>query len=126
MCPAFDHMSVLEDEDLVAVADGGEAVCNDNTGDAAFADGSHDFILGLGVERGGCLVQDADGRVLRKGAGTGYGVKGSVANGAKVKVLNTEDNWARVTVQSSGATGWIMAKYLSDTAPGGGSSSSGL
>ena len=61
---------------------------------------------------------------LRTGAGTGYGVKGSVANGAKVKVLNTEDSWARVTVQSSGATGWIMAKYLSDTAPGGGSSSS--
>lgn len=61
---------------------------------------------------------------LRAGAGTGYAAKGSVSNGAKVKVLNTEGAWVRVTVQSTGKTGWIMAKYISDSA-GSGSSGSG-
>ena len=60
---------------------------------------------------------------LRTGAGTGYASKGAVYNGAKVKVLNTEDNWVRITVQSTGATGWILAKYISGSAPSGGSSS---
>lgn len=81
--------------------------------------------LGTGYK----YVKTSGGAInLRTGAGTGYSSKGSVNNGAKVKVLNTEDNWARVTVQSSGATGWIMAKYLSDSSSGsssGGSSSSG-
>ena len=58
---------------------------------------------------------------LRTGPGTGYDVKGQVANGAKVKVLNTEGSWVKVTVQSSGRTGWIQEKYLT----GSGSSSSG-
>lgn len=56
---------------------------------------------------------------LRKGPGTNYGIKSTVSSGAKVKVLNTEDNWVKVTVSSTGKTGWIMAKYIT-----GGSSSS--
>ena len=60
---------------------------------------------------------------LRAGAGTGYATRGSVYDGAKVKVLNTEGAWVRVTVQSSGRTGWIMAKYISGSAGSAGSSS---
>lgn len=70
--------------------------------------------LGTGykyVETGGGSIN------LRTGPGTDYSSKGSVKNGAKVKVLNTEDNWVKVTVQSSGATGWIMAKYISGSSP---------
>ena len=73
--------------------------------------------LGTGykyVKTGGGAVN------LRAGAGTGYASKGSVGNGAKVKVLNTEGAWVRVTVQSSGKTGWIMAKYISGSAGSGG------
>ena len=64
---------------------------------------------------------------LRSGPGTSYSVKGTVKNGASVKVLNPEDNWVKVTVSSSGKTGWIMAKYIgaSSGSSGGGSSSSG-
>lgn len=67
---------------------------------------------------------DADGNAVnvRSGAGTGYSVKGKAYDGAKVKVLNTEDNWAKVTVQSSGLTGWVMTKYLSGSGSSGGSS----
>jgi len=66
---------------------------------------------------------------LRSGPGTSYGVKGQVANGAKVKVLNTEGSWVKITVQSSGKTGWIQEKYISgsgsSSGSGSGSSSSG-
>lgn len=49
---------------------------------------------------------------LRSGPGTGYGIRGSVPNGAKVKVLNTEDDWVRVSVLSTDETGWIKARYI--------------
>ena len=66
---------------------------------------------------------DGGSVTLRAGAGSDYASRGSVANGAKVKVLNTEGNWVRVTVQSSGKTGWIPARYISDTSGGGSSQS---
>lgn len=59
---------------------------------------------------------------LRTGPGTSYSIKGLVANGSKVKVIGTEDDWVKVTVSSSGKTGWIMAKYIGASS---GSSSSG-
>ena len=37
---------------------------------------------------------------LRTGPGTNYGAKGRVQPGSRVKVLNTEDDWIRVTVQA--------------------------
>lgn len=74
--------------------------------------------LGTGYK----YVKTSGGAVnLRAGAGTEYASRGTVANGAKVKVLNTEGAWVRVTVQSTGRTGWIMAKYISGS---GGSGSS--
>ena len=61
---------------------------------------------------------------LRTGPGTGYGIKGTVDNGAAVKVLNTEDDWVKVTVSSTGKTGWIMAKYIGGASSGSSSGSS--
>ena len=49
---------------------------------------------------------------LRSGPGTKYSVKGSVKDGATVKVLNTEDNWVKITDYTTGKTGWIMEKYI--------------
>jgi uncharacterized protein YgiM (DUF1202 family) len=49
---------------------------------------------------------------LRTGPGTNYSAKGTVKDGATVKVLNTEDNWVKITDYSTGKTGWIMEKYI--------------
>ena len=54
---------------------------------------------------------------LRSGPGTSYASKGTLKNGTAVKVVETEDNWAKITVKSSGKTGWVMLKYISDDAP---------
>lgn len=62
---------------------------------------------------------------LRSGPGTSYAIKGTVKSGDTVKVLNTEDNWVKVTVSSSGKTGWIMAKYVGGSSGSSGSGSSG-
>ena len=71
--------------------------------------------LGTGTK----TVKTSGGSVnLRSGPGSDYGIRGSVWNGAKVKVLNTEDNWVRVRVLSTDETGWMLAKYIG---AGGGS-----
>ncbi len=63
-------LAVAQDEDAVGVADGGEAVGDDEGGAAGdqraevLLDGS----LGLRVHRAGGLVEDEDGRVLDDGA----------------------------------------------------------
>ena len=49
---------------------------------------------------------------LRSGPGTNYTVKGKVQDGTTVKVLNTEDDWVKITDYSTGKTGWIMEKYI--------------
>ena len=59
---------------------------------------------------------------LRKGPGTTYGVRGTVANGATVQVIGTEDDWVKISV-IGGQTGWIKAKYISGSS--GGSSGGG-
>ncbi len=64
---------VLQHHDLVGVADGGEAVGDDDGGAAlhqAFQ-GLLDEQLGLGIDRGGGFIQDQDGSVLEHGAGDG-------------------------------------------------------
>ena len=61
----LDDASVVEDDDLVGIADGGEAVGNDESG-APLHDAVHaalDELLGTGVDGGGCLVEDKDGWV---------------------------------------------------------------
>ena len=61
---------------------------------------------------------------LRSGPGTSYSSKAKLYSGTKVKVVETEGSWARVTVQSSGKTGWVMRKYISGSSSGGSSETS--
>lgn len=79
--------------------------------------------LGTGTKK--VSVPDGGSLNLRKGPGTGYDIRGSVSNGATVKVLNTEDDWVKVTVTSSGRTGWIKAKYIGASASSGTGATSG-
>ena len=68
------HGALVEHEDLVAVYHGGEPVGDDDAGPApgGLVEGAHDGGLGDGVEGGGGLVEDEDGRVLEDGAGDGH------------------------------------------------------
>ena len=62
---------------------------------------------------------------LRSGPGTSYGIRGTVQPGYRVKVLNTEDDWIRVTVQNTGATGWIKASAIGKASSSSSSGSGG-
>src|SRR5579863_869184 len=57
---AFDHLALVEDDDLVAVADGGQAVRHDQAGTAAPPEREVDRLLGERVERTGRLVEDKE------------------------------------------------------------------
>ena len=50
---------------------------------------------------------------LRKGPGTSYEKIGTVHDGDKCKVLNTENDWCKITV--NGQTGWIMTYHIVDS-----------
>lgn len=78
----------------------------------------------LGTGTKAVKVSSGSNLNLRTGPGTSYGIKGTVANGAAVKVLNTEGDWVKVTVSSTGKTGWIMAKYIGGASSGSSSGSS--
>ncbi len=54
---------------------------------------------------------------LRKGPGTKYKKKGICGADDLVKVINTEDGWAKVTNLTTGKTGWIPISYIGATAP---------
>src|SRR5579871_5490675 len=69
MRPALDHPSPAQHDDLVAVADGGEAMRDDNAGAAAPPQAVVDRLLDAGIERGCRLVEDQDGRVADQRAG---------------------------------------------------------
>ena len=66
---AFHDAALVQHDDLIAIADGGQAVGDDDAGDAALCDGVDDLVLRLRVQGGRRLVHDADGRILGEGAG---------------------------------------------------------
>src|SRR5471030_1878650 len=69
----LDDAALVEDEDFVHGAEGGEAVGDADDG-AVFGemvDGFLDFGLGLGIEGGGGFVEDEEGGVADEGAGDG-------------------------------------------------------
>ena len=73
MAAAFGDAAAFEDEDLVGVADGGEAV-GDDEARAVFhqmVEGFLDETLGGGVNTGGGFVEDEDRRVFQEGTGDG-------------------------------------------------------
>src|ERR1700748_954017 len=71
MPAALGDAAAVEHHDLVGVDDGGEPVRNHQGGAAAahLFQRALDLLLGAGVERAGCLVEQEDVRVLEDGAG---------------------------------------------------------
>ena len=63
------NLSLIQDNDLIAVADGGKTVGDHDAGNAAFADGADDIILCLCIQGRGGLIHDADGGILGQGTG---------------------------------------------------------
>lgn len=57
---------------------------------------------------------------VRKGAGTGYGILGTLSNGQSFSYTSESNGWLQIAY--NGGTGWISKKY---TSVGGGSSSGG-
>ena len=73
MVAAFYDVAFAEDEDIVGVFDGGEAV-GDDEGGAAFHEGVHgalDDLLGAGVDGRGGFIQDKDWLIGDDGTGDG-------------------------------------------------------
>ncbi len=60
MGAALNDPALVQDDDLVAVPDGGEAVGDDQAGAAPPAQVPVDELLGQGVEGAGGLVQDEE------------------------------------------------------------------
>ena len=69
----LDDSAFVEDDNLVGLEDGVEAVGDGDDGSSAheFAGGFFKQGFGFGVERGGGFVEDQDRRVFEKGAGEG-------------------------------------------------------
>ena len=70
VAPAFRNAAVAQDNDLVRIDDGAEAVGNDQGRAVArqFLEVGLDLALGLGIERGGRLVEQQDRRRFEDGA----------------------------------------------------------
>ena len=73
MGAGLDDAAALHDDNAVGVADGGQAVGDDDHGAVAaqLDQGVLDGPLGLVVEGRGGLVEEQDGRVAQKGPGNG-------------------------------------------------------
>ncbi len=61
---------------------------------------------------------------VRTGAGTSYGIKGSVPNGEIVIVLSTSGSWSRILYNGT-STGYVSSQYLQVGSGSTGSGSSG-
>ena len=97
---ALDDGAVVHNDDFVGVADGGEAVGDDDAGapQHELVEGLLDGVLALGVEGAGGLVEDEDGRVFEYGAGYGEAlalaaaeVEAAVADGGVVALFHEGD-----------------------------------
>jgi hypothetical protein len=64
---------MVEDEDAVGVAEGGEAVGDGDGGAPACGDTESflDGLFGFGIDGGGGLIQDEDAGVVKESAGDG-------------------------------------------------------
>ncbi len=71
------------------------------------------------------IISDNGRKVnLRNGAGSGFGVITQLPVGTGVTVVqHVNKNWSRI--YANGTYGYVMSKYLSTTAPSGGSGSTG-
>jgi len=73
MGPGLNDMPLLHYDNLIRVADGREAVSDDEAGAVAheFHHGVLDMQLGAGIHRGGSFVQNQDLRIAEKCAADG-------------------------------------------------------
>ena len=69
MCAALDDFAVVEDNDLIAVADRRETVGDHDAGDAPFLDSTDQLIFCLGIEGACRFVHDDDRGILGENAG---------------------------------------------------------
>ena len=106
MGAAFDDGATVHDDDFVGVADGGEAVGDDDAGAALheLVEGLLDDVFALGVEGTGGFVEDEDGRVFEDGAGdaetlalSATEVESTVADGGVVALLHEGDEFVGVS-----------------------------
>ena len=70
VCAFFDDFAIVDDQHLVGIADGAQAVGNDKTG-AAFHQAQQRFLdarLGAGIDTAGGFIQNQNGRVSQDGA----------------------------------------------------------
>ena len=77
----LDDLAIVDDDDLVRIADRGQAMGNDETG-AAFHQAQQRFLdarFGARVHAGGGFVEDEDARVGQDGAGDGQQLALSLA-----------------------------------------------
>ena len=65
--------TLLHDQDLIGIADGGEAVGDDEGGASVdeVLEGELDEMLGFGIDRGGGIIQDEDAGIHEQDAGDG-------------------------------------------------------
>ncbi len=73
VCALLDDLAMVDDDHIIGIADGAEAVSDDETG-TPFHQAQQrllDTRLGAGVNRGGRFVEDQDGGVCQDGAGDG-------------------------------------------------------
>lgn len=60
-------------------------------------------------------VNSSNGINLREGPGSDYKTLGTIPNGYKVTVLETDGEWSKVKYE--GKTGYVSSQYLSETRP---------
>ena len=67
---AGEEAALVEDVDGIGAEDGGEAVCDDETGAVASQsfEGLLDEVLGFGIDGRSGLIEEQNGRILQKGA----------------------------------------------------------
>src|SRR5688572_18773328 len=73
MYSAFDNLAIFEEQDHIRIADRGQTV-GDNEGCAPFEELVECFLdktFGSRVHAGGCLIQNKDARVCKRGARNG-------------------------------------------------------
>ena len=85
-----------------------------STGQTGYVYGSYvslnNDVGGAAYESGGAI--NASGVNIRKGASTAYTSLGKLSKGTKLVVLGSSGSWYRVRVVSSGAEGYVFAKYV--------------
>ena len=90
---SLDHLTSVQDEDLVTVHHGAQSVGDDDRGPASggLVQGRHDALLRDRVQAGGCLVKDQDRTVLQDGSGDGHSLLFSSCNQQMINEINSSD-----------------------------------